>query len=79
LVDICRFDGVDLLFELHDLALGLFKVLFVQFLSSEGCFGGCPLQLSISLLILPTLRGKGYRPFLFVVTFFLAMASCSDI
>lgn len=42
LVDVCRFDGVHLLLELHELVLGLFEVFFVQFLSSEGCFGGCP-------------------------------------
>lgn len=40
LVDVCRFDGIHLLFELHNLVLGLFEVFLVQLLSSQGCFGG---------------------------------------
>lgn len=38
-VDIRRFDGVDLLLELHDLRRCLFEVLLVDFFPSQGGFG----------------------------------------
>jgi hypothetical protein len=40
LVDIGRFDRVDLLLDLGDLRRGLFEGAFVEFLAAEGCFGG---------------------------------------
>ena len=40
LVDVCGFDGVDLLFEHGDLAGGLFEGVFVLLLSFQGGAGG---------------------------------------
>jgi hypothetical protein len=40
-VDIGRFDGVDLLLELDDLRCCLLEVLFVHLFPSEGGFGNC--------------------------------------
>ena len=40
LVDVCRFDGVDLLFEHGDLAVGLFEGVFVLLLAFESVAGG---------------------------------------
>lgn len=40
-VDISRFDGIDLLLELNDLRCCLLEVLFVNLFPSEGGFGSC--------------------------------------
>ena len=39
LVDVCGFDGVDLLFEHGDLAVGLFEGVLVLLLAFEGVAG----------------------------------------
>ena len=39
LVDVCGFDGVDLRFELGDLAVGLFEGVLVLLLAFEGVAG----------------------------------------
>ena len=41
LVDVCGFDGVDLLLEHGDLAVGLFEGLLVLLFALEGVFGRC--------------------------------------
>ena len=41
LVDVCGFDGVDLLLEHGDLAVGLFEGVLVLLLTFEGVAGDC--------------------------------------
>ena len=41
LVDVCGFDGVDLLLEHGDLAVGLFEGVLVLLLAFEGVAGNC--------------------------------------
>jgi hypothetical protein len=76
LVDVGRFDRINLLFELNDLCLSLFEVLFVEFLPSESSLGRYTdgSIMSVSLFV-PSQFLFMTVPFLFEATFFLAIAS----
>ena len=75
LVDVCRLDGVYLALESHDLRLCLLERVLELLLPPEGRLCRC---LRVSPVHVSGVLARG-SPVLFVLTCFLARASCSSI
>lgn len=79
-VDVCRFDSIDLLLEGPDLGYRLFQAVLMRLLPSQCGLGGCGRRyVSVARCLQSSGDKQSALPFLFVLTFFRAMASCSSI